>query len=504
MRLFFLLLSVFFFAYFSLKGMLFLDPDFGWHVTMGKYIVTHGVPPTDPFSYTMPSYPFVDHEWLTNVLIAKGVSFVTYDGVAGIFGLVTIGALLISFAMVKKKSLPFALIPFFLTGMTLYSFTGVRPQAISWFLFALLLWVVREEKHFLRFRWVLPLLFFVWVNLHGSFALGIMTLILAGVYWYRKKKVSLISVVVLVCFSLGATGITPYGYRMWWEVWMQMSDGSLHFAIQEWLPAIFSMDLTLWLFAALSILLVLRNLKKFSFLDQVLYVALLVSGTSSVRQMPFWLIIALPMTSEAIGYFFAQVAKIPEGERRFRIMGRALGVLALLFCLPTFWPTISSLGGVGGTSMYPDKAVSFLSTHQPKGEVFSVYGWGGYLIWKNPSKKVFIDGRMPSWRWQANLTSESNYAFSDYNKFVDNKVAFSKVIRKYHITTFLLPLPGESKRDVVTNKIVEFGSKVLHLPLQKEIGYRHLVNEAKKAGWVVVYKDDTAIIYQDKKDQIGQ
>src|SRR6185369_9209150 len=244
-RLIFFLLSLFFLACFSFKGSHFLDPDFGWHLTMGKYIISHGIPPTDPFSYTMPSYPFIDHEWLTNVLIAKGDMFLTYDGVAGVFGLVTIGAILISLTTLKKRSLSFALIPFFLTGVTLYSFTGVRPQAMSWLLFALLLWVVRQERHFLRFRWGLPFLFLAWVNLHGSFALGIVTLILAGAYWYWKKKVSMKSVIFLLGLCLAATGMTPYGFRMWWEVWMQMSDGSLHFAIQEWLPAIFSMDLAL-------------------------------------------------------------------------------------------------------------------------------------------------------------------------------------------------------------------------------------------------------------------
>src|SRR6185369_14948683 len=55
----------------------------------------------------------------------------------GVFGLVTIGAILISLTTLKKRSLSFALIPFFLTGVTLYSFTGVRPQAMSWLLFAI-------------------------------------------------------------------------------------------------------------------------------------------------------------------------------------------------------------------------------------------------------------------------------------------------------------------------------------------------------------------------------
>ncbi len=179
-------------------------------------------------------------------------------------------------------------------------------------------------------------------------------------------------------------------------------------------------------------------------------------------------------------------------------MGRVLFGIVCLFALPSLWLTASGFGLTGQTSMYPDKAVQYLVTHHPKGEVFSTYDWGGYLIWKLPEKKVFIDGRMPSWRWEGNISGESNYAFVDYRNFVDNKVSFTSVIKKYDISTLLLPIPGDPKNDRLVNAIMNFGVKVLHLPLRKEMGFTHLVNEAKKAGWKVVYKDETAIIYQDK------
>src|SRR3989337_506611 len=58
-----------------INGLHQLDPDFGWHVTMGRLISENGIPKTDPFSYTMTSFPFVDHEWKTCHRIRKGVGF---------------------------------------------------------------------------------------------------------------------------------------------------------------------------------------------------------------------------------------------------------------------------------------------------------------------------------------------------------------------------------------------------------------------------------------------
>src|SRR3990167_10696773 len=62
-----------------------LDPDFGWHVRMGNYILANGIPQTDPLSYTMPNFPFIDHEWLTNVLMAVGYERLGMAGLAGGF-----------------------------------------------------------------------------------------------------------------------------------------------------------------------------------------------------------------------------------------------------------------------------------------------------------------------------------------------------------------------------------------------------------------------------------
>src|SRR5258708_1095243 len=64
-------LFIFLFAFFVLHAMVTQDPDFGWHIQFGRLITTTGtIPLTDQYSYTMPSYHFVDHEWGMDVLLA--------------------------------------------------------------------------------------------------------------------------------------------------------------------------------------------------------------------------------------------------------------------------------------------------------------------------------------------------------------------------------------------------------------------------------------------------
>src|SRR3990167_4780713 len=84
------------FILFNVKSYLLLDPDFGWHLKVGELIIkTAVVPKTDIFSYTMLSYPFVDHEWLTNVILNIGYQKIGWTGLALVFSFISILSILI-------------------------------------------------------------------------------------------------------------------------------------------------------------------------------------------------------------------------------------------------------------------------------------------------------------------------------------------------------------------------------------------------------------------------
>src|SRR4030066_475981 len=94
----FSLLTVLFFIFsfilFFVKAKNYLDPDFGWSLRLGEFIFKNGIPKTDPFSYTMPSYPYVDYEWLIHLGMIKIYSLFGYTGLALIFTVVSTSAIL--------------------------------------------------------------------------------------------------------------------------------------------------------------------------------------------------------------------------------------------------------------------------------------------------------------------------------------------------------------------------------------------------------------------------
>lgn len=64
------------FGFAALGGLIFyvcaasIDPDFGWHLQAGRYILAHGIPTHDIFTYTAADFRWIDHEWLSDVVMA--------------------------------------------------------------------------------------------------------------------------------------------------------------------------------------------------------------------------------------------------------------------------------------------------------------------------------------------------------------------------------------------------------------------------------------------------
>jgi hypothetical protein len=67
-----------------------------------------------------------------------------------------------------------------------------------------------------------------------------------------------------------------------------------------------------------------------------------------------------------------------------------------------YWPREARLQALIG-EQYPVGAVSYLQAHPPSGPVLNFYLWGGYLNWRDPSVKVFLDSRVDIFEYSGAL-----------------------------------------------------------------------------------------------------
>ncbi|HSW87541.1 MAG TPA: hypothetical protein VLG12_00065 [Candidatus Saccharimonadales bacterium] len=462
-----------------------LDPDFGWHLRMGQDILSKGVPQTDTYSYTMPSYPFVNHEWLTGVIIAFLYPFIGIVGVTIIFVLLAYTSLLIQFPWLLKR---WAIVPLLLSLGSLYSYMGVRVQVISWVFFSFLLFVLLHKKVWNTLRFSLPFVFLLWVNLHAGFPLGLIVFLLVLIYkTWEKKKINIVDWSLFIC-SILVTFINPYTYRIWWEVWVTFFDPSIRWSIQEWLPAFFFVNYYLLLLLPLSIVLIFSTRRHFSLIELGLYLLLLCFGLSSTRNIPFFLLLAFPMTTRATAYFEKDIAKISFAPERFRKMYSLYFSLVIIVVIWQIVPPLFSHKTNFAADYYPNSAITYLQNHPSHGNIFAPYAWGGYLIWKLPQKKIFIDGRMTIWK-QTGTTSESADALTESNAIISGKEKFSFAAQKYHIDAVLLMNTSLQEKKSITTVLSSF----FHLN-QEDLPY--LLQQIKKMGMKEVYRDKTAVIYR--------
>lgn len=456
-----------------------LDPDFGWHLKMGDIILSNGIPHTDTFSYTMPSYPFVDHEWLMDVSFAMLYPFGGIYGLLSIFFLFAAGSLGLMLSITKRQ---WAAVPFVMSALCLVPYLGIRPQIISWFFFSCLLCVVLNEMYWKRCRWGIPVLFLLWANLHGAFALGFFVLMLGLLLRSIQTKLFVKQDILIVFLSFFATFVTPYGIGIWYEVWFSMLDSSLRWSIQEWLPALFTFNLGFVFLLPLSVSLYIRYRHRFSLVEKGLFIALLLFALSSSRHIPFFALLAMPITAQGFLFFYDDIKKDKIAQRRFRLC-----YFVLLSILLGFSFLLVGLGIIYTKSpfaSYPEKALVYLKKSPSKGNLFAEYNWGGYLIWQYPEKKVFVDGRMPSWRYTIAPRRESQNAFAEYNSFFDNESAIPVILKKYDIDTVLLSRQENAQL----------------ISVLKAIGYSPVdVKKALyRAGYKTVYSDDVSVVYRRK------
>lgn len=468
---------------FMYRCWMYLDPDFGWHLRLGQLILSNGIPLTDPYSYTMPDYPYIDHEWLVNVLIYIIYSNLGILGLSAIFGLIATLSLVIA---VPKKLFTWGIWPTLLGAAGFMVFVGHRPQVFSWLFLSIIIRLIYDSKLWQQYRLYLPIIFIVWANMHGGFALGLALLVLHIVYRFiiEKRWWPLDWIIVFSC--LIATFINPYGPRMWFEIYQTMTDQTLSKLIVEWSPMITTKQIwwnpSFWLFSGGTLILTLLNWRQIPKFQILISVLMLIAAYYSRRHLTLAVIATLPVLALAIHLTYQRwvQTRLPNRGKIGIVMITSLIVLVVSISQirPLIYQEMEDF-------FYPKLAVKYLEATPINGRILTHYSWGGYLIWKLPEQKVFVDGRMPSWRWEA-PEGQSDRALYDYIRLISGQVDIEPYLTKYQIQTVVWPTHRFDKANASSELQGKITSEIQSTdPILKQL---------QQKGFKLVYQDLVSII----------
>ena len=150
------------------------DNSFFWHLRTGEYILDHGIPHHDVFSYTAPGTKWVAQSWLAEVTYALLDRSVGGFGIRLFVGLVGAGIGILTYRLalrlVRDRLVACGLTVAALAGI--YTVWSERPLLVGVLFLLVLLWVVEVPESIVGRHplVVIPVLMWLWANTHGTYA----------------------------------------------------------------------------------------------------------------------------------------------------------------------------------------------------------------------------------------------------------------------------------------------------------------------------------------------
>ena len=395
-----LLIAVIF--HYSIRGI--DEPDIWWHLRDARSLLhDHVFLRSDTYTYTAAGSPWINFEWLSEVPY-----YLAYQA-AGLKGILTVYFLVLVLIYIAvyyrcccregadcKDAAITTLGAICLGGVSM----APRMLLFGWLCLMGVLLILDHFKQTGRGLWLMPPLFALWINLHGSWVFGFVVLgatIVGGLFegqWglivaQRWSPSQLKKLLVVSAASVAALFINPIGYKLvLYPFDLLFRQQNVMQYIEEWEPVNFSTGngklAMILIFAVLAVTLFSR--RRWNLDDAMLSGFALWTALSHARFMFFAGLILAPVLAPSLKLF-------PPYERELdKPWLNAAIIASLLSAMVYFFPTEAQLQQKVD-EVYPRAALEFMQAHHLQGRIFNRYGWGGYMEWNAPNLKPGIDGR---------------------------------------------------------------------------------------------------------------
>lgn len=387
------------------------DPDLWWHLKAGVDLLqTGGLAAKDIFSFTYPGAAWINHEWLSELVMAWAYQ---WGGESGLYLLRTVlwGFLSVSFLALCWLRFPF-LFAVILGGavalpyLSVFSYLRVHLFT-SVLMIAYLLCLEAYRRFYSRLLWALPVLMILWVNLHGGFILGLLIAVPGLVLFYRgldparprplaSEKTEFIVVGIL---TLAATCVNPYGFGIYRYLFTELTGG--HRQITEWQGLQGNQLFHYAFFGLLPLLSFLKARKISRPLEFGLFIFSLIAAIKHGRFMVLLVVFGTLVFFDALQIVISSKRAL-AARRMMERLNTPFSVLVLVLALavPASAAVKKNLNArtafhiTTAPNGYPVEAAEFLKHKNLGPNLLLTFQWGGYAIWHlYPEYRVSIDGR---------------------------------------------------------------------------------------------------------------
>ncbi|MBF0489621.1 MAG: tetratricopeptide repeat protein [Candidatus Omnitrophica bacterium] len=413
------------------------DLDLWLHLRMGQIISeNHVVPARDILSCSIVGKPWVNHEWLFQIIVYQVWHAWGFDGLINMQIAVVFVTFLLLLFLGYSKDRQFLTALFLLLILFIYQnrFT-IRPDIYSLLFFVSFVWIL---SWFIQRRWslwVLVILQVLWANMHGFFFLGPLLVAVALLSEFLKRRVPLpwewntvgrlnddeyLRLKKLLPLLMLACCVNPLTFKGAWYpvgVLLGMGQGGSKVFFQhitELQKPITA--LTIWTkqYGSYKAMIILSavglflNRRKMDLSTFFVWGIFLVFSLVAIRNMVFFAIAFYLVTMvNVMSIHWVEMIPVSFSSKKFKYVTSIILKLALMFWVLDSGTKIAVNGyfdfdtyerksefwGVSQRS-FPYHAVDFLVKNKIKGNFFNDFNSGAYLIGRcYPNIKVYLDGR---------------------------------------------------------------------------------------------------------------
>ena len=381
----------------------FAESDIWFHLRNAQQLLTsHTFLHADSYTFTCAGASLLNFEWLSE--LPYYLAFQAY-GLRGLLAVYLVVLWLIfggMYYLALRRGAncgDAAVVTMAAVVLGSYSF-GPRMLHFGWLCLTVLLIVLERFPLAGRGLWILPLLFAVWINLHGSWVFGLVVMAIyiasglingqwGNVVAERWTPVRIRELAIVFVASIAAMLANPYGYRLlWYPFDLLFRQRPVLDRIVEWQSVDFHTGYgklaMLVIFTLLAVTVLSRD--RWELRDVFLLMFAISASLTHVRFLLFAAIILIPILGPRIHIFQPYD---PKKDKPWLNLAMTAGIAVLILLA---YPTTAQLQNLVDAH-FPRAALQFMKDKHINGRLFHFYDYGGYIEWNAPEIKTFADGR---------------------------------------------------------------------------------------------------------------
>jgi hypothetical protein len=370
--------------------------DLAYHLRAGDLMLrTHHLLRTDPFAFTVAGLPWTDQQWGAQIILGGVFRAFGWGGLALLQTITAVAIFFFVYRACRARGAAPRMAAWVTLGAALVASFGLtlRPQLIAALLFSASLWLIAERRVHPRRLWVVPVLVAVWANIHGTFFLGSLLLLLAALEDRLDRNPLAKRTFLIALVALAATLVNPFGPGVWGYLISLSTNSNITDAISEWQAASFRNPSDVVFFASVVIVFVLlmRRGRQISWSTVLTVVVFFIVGVTARRSEMWWALAVAPaLAGSMVGPSRrrAEVRELPS----VNVVIAAVIVMAVFVTFP--WSLIGADRTYPGSRVFlslPGITSTLEREARPGDRIFNSQKFGSWLEFAVSTNPVFID-----------------------------------------------------------------------------------------------------------------